>query len=167
MGEIIARLELARSEGTQSIPLELGSICSIGRDVQNTVVLDDASVSRRHVMIDCQSAGDCYVIDYGSRNGTFLNGSRVGCRTRLNHGDRIKVGTVPVTFWLAKSSRADVPGIVSNSTTLVTAVRYVTVLVADIRDFTGLTRRLGETSISNVIGEYMRIAGEELGNAGA
>jgi len=118
-------------------------------------------------MIDCQSAGDCYVIDSGSRNGTFLNGSRVGSRTRLNHGDRLKVGTVPVTFWLAKSSRADVPGIVSNSTTLVTAVRYVTVLVADIRDFTGLARRLGETSLSNIIGEYMRIAGEELGNAGA
>jgi adenylate cyclase len=167
MGEIIARLELARSEGTQSIPLELGSICSIGRDAQNTIVLDDASVSRRHVMIDCQSPGDCYVIDSGSRNGTFLNGARVGARTRLNHGDRLKVGTVPVTFWLDKSRQADGQHIGSSSTTLVTAVRYVTVVVADIRDFTGLTRRLGETLLSNVIGEYMQIAGEELGNAGA
>lgn len=167
MGEIVARLELASSEGTRSIPIESGSICSIGRDAQNTIVLDDASVSRRHVMIDCQPAGDCYVIDSGSRNGTFLNGSRVGARARLNHGDRLKVGTVPATFWLAKSNQADVHRVGSNSTTLVTAMRHVTVLVADIRDFTGLARRLGEKLLSNVIGEYMRVAGEELDTAGA
>ena len=166
MAEIVARLELADSDGTRSIPIESGAICSIGRDTQNTIVLYDASVSRSHAMIDCQSAGDCYIIDSGSRNGTFLNGSRVVTRTRLNHGDRLKVGTVPVTFWLAKSSHADAQRI-GSSTTLVTAVRHVTVLVADIRDFTVLARRLGEQLLSDVIGEYIRVAGEELDHAGA
>ena len=68
MGEIAARLEFASADGTRSIPIESGSVCSIGRDAQNTIVLDDASVSRRHVMIDCPSAGDCYAIDSGSRH---------------------------------------------------------------------------------------------------
>ena len=56
---------------------------------------------------------------------------------------------------------------VGNSTTLITAIRHVTVFVADIRDFTGLARHLGDELLSNVIGEYMRVAGQALDKAGA
>jgi adenylate cyclase len=96
---------------------------------------------------------------YGRRQpeGTFLNGSRVSSRTRLNHGDRLKVGTVPATFWLIRSSQPPTEHAIGNSTALVTAVRHVTVLVADIRDFTGLARHLGDERLSNVIGPYMRL----------
>jgi adenylate cyclase len=157
MAQILARLELAGLQGTRSIPLESGSVYSIGRDAQNTIVLDDASVSRRHVIIDCQSSSECVLMDAGSRTGTFLNGSRVSSRTRLNHGDRLKVGTVPATFWLIRSSQPPTEHAIGNSTALVTAVRHVTVLVADIRDFTGLARHLGDERLSNVIGPYMRL----------
>jgi pSer/pThr/pTyr-binding forkhead associated (FHA) protein len=85
MARIVARLELGGPQGTRSIPLESGGVYSIGRDAQNTIVLDDALVSRRHVAIDCQSSSECVVMDAGSRNGTFLNGSRVSSRTRLDH----------------------------------------------------------------------------------
>jgi pSer/pThr/pTyr-binding forkhead associated (FHA) protein len=69
MAQIVARLELAGLQGTRSIPLESGSLYSIGRDAQNTIVSDDASVSRRHVIIDCQSSSECVVMDAGSRKG--------------------------------------------------------------------------------------------------
>jgi class 3 adenylate cyclase len=38
---------------------------------------------------------------------------------------------------------------------------------ADIRDFTGLAKHLGDELLSNVIGEYMRVAGQALDKAGA
>jgi adenylate cyclase len=167
MAEIAAQLELVSSNGKQLISLELGSLCSIGRGTQNTIVLNDESVSRKHAIIDCQSANECYVTDAGSRNGTFLNDSRIGTRTRLHHGDRLRIGSATITFWFTETGEVDPESVISPKTILVTAARYVTVLVADIRDFTGWTRRLGEKRLSDVIGEYMRLAGEELDRAGA
>jgi len=167
MAEIVARLELVSSNGKRSIALERGNVCSIGRGTQNTIVLDDESVSRKHAIIDCQSGNDCYVTDTGSRNGTFLNDSRIGTRTRLHHGDRLRIGATTITFSLTETGEFDAESIVSPKTMLLTASCYVTILVADIRDFTGLTRRLGEKRLSDVIGEYMRLAGEELHRAGA
>jgi adenylate cyclase len=167
MAEIVARLELVTSDAKRSIPVEVGNACSIGRGAQNTIILHDESVSRKHAVVDCQVGNDCYVTDAGSRNGTFLNDSRVGTRVRLHHGDRLRIGTATITFWLAETSEADPESSISPKTTLLTAQRYVTVIVADIRDFTGLTRRLGEKRLSDIISEYMRLAGEELDRAAA
>jgi adenylate cyclase len=166
MSEIVARLEVASSDGKRSIPIELGGVCSIGRGALNTLVVEDESVSRKHAIIDCPHDNECYITDAGSRNGTFLNNSKVGTRTRLHHGDSLRIGTVPITFWFTKASDDDPQSISSPKTILITAERYVTVLVADIRDFTGLTRRLGEKRLSDVIGGYMRLAGDELDKAG-
>jgi adenylate cyclase len=163
----VAHVEVSTAQGVHSIPIEPDTICSIGRGSQNTIVLDDASVSRRHAMIDCQPHGDCYIIDVGSRNGTFLNGSRVTTRTRLSNGDSLRIGTVPVTFWLAGSGVDTHPSVNLSNTQLITVTAYVTVLVMDIRDFTGLSRRLGETRLSGFIGEFMRLSGEVLDGYGA
>src|SRR5687767_7940220 len=157
MAEVVARLEVASSDGKRSIPIELGSVCSIGRGTLNTMVVEDESVSRKHAIIDCPHDNECYITDAGSRNGTFLNNSRVGTRTRLHHGDSLRIGTVPITFWFTKVSDVDLQSMAATKTTLVTAERYVTALVADIRDFTGLTRRLGGKRVSDVVGEFMRL----------
>ena len=50
---------------------------SIGRNADNTIVIPDISVSRKHVVLVKQGAG--YTLqDQGSGNGTLLNGSPVG-----------------------------------------------------------------------------------------
>jgi adenylate cyclase len=167
MAETVARLELVTPDARRSIPVEVGNAVSIGRGAQNTIVLCDESVSRTHAVVDCQIGNDCYVTDAGSRNGTFLNDSRVGTRLRLHHGDRLRIGTATITFWLTAASEFDPESSISPKTTLVTAERYVTVVVADIRDFTGLTRRVGEKRLSDMISEFMRVAGEELDRAAA
>jgi adenylate cyclase len=167
MADIVARLEIESANGARSIPIELGGVCSIGRGTQNTIRLEDASVSRKHAIIDCQSSSDCYITDAGSRNGTFINHVRVAARTRLRHGDSLRIGEVPIKVLFADESQSSPHSIVDSPTMVVTASRHVTVLVADIRDFTGLTRRVGEKRLSDVIGEFTRLAGEVLDRAGA
>lgn len=64
---------------------------TIGRGRDNSIVLDDMLVSRRHVRITADDDG-LVLEDLGSRNGTFVNGRRVE-RTHLSEGDRIGIGS--------------------------------------------------------------------------
>jgi hypothetical protein len=71
-------------------PEEEPEALTIGRGRENTIVLDDMLVSRRHVRITADSEG-LILEDLGSRNGTYVNGRRVE-RTHLSEGDRIGIG---------------------------------------------------------------------------
>jgi len=51
--------------------------CSLGRAVGNDIVLVDDRVSRRHSTIHAQGERELWIVDLGSRNGTYLNGRRV------------------------------------------------------------------------------------------
>ncbi|HCT80618.1 MAG TPA: hypothetical protein DGT23_29435 [Micromonosporaceae bacterium] len=62
----------------------------IGREPENTIVIDDLLVSRRHARVS-RIAGRVFLSDAGSRHGTFLNGQRVQ-RSFLTLGDEFSVG---------------------------------------------------------------------------
>jgi two-component system cell cycle response regulator len=68
---------------------------SLGRSVENSVVLNDITVSRRHAFISIDSSGTIRISDDGSTNGTFLNGQPVPAHSsrQLDNGDRIQLGT--------------------------------------------------------------------------
>ncbi len=71
-------------------PLE-GNVITIGRDADNTIVISDAEVSRRHVKLFWQATG--YTIeDAGSTNGTFINGQRISAPYALRGGELISLG---------------------------------------------------------------------------
>jgi len=62
----------------------------IGRQAGATLKIGNASVSRRHAVIEKE--GDRFIIaDLGSRNGTFVNDVPVR-RRELQHGDRVRIG---------------------------------------------------------------------------
>lgn len=62
----------------------------IGRQAGATLKIGNASVSRRHAVIE--KDGDRFIIaDLGSRNGTFVNDVPVR-RRELQHGDRVRIG---------------------------------------------------------------------------
>jgi len=62
----------------------------IGRQAGATLKISNASVSRRHALIEKE--GEKFIIaDLGSRNGTFVNDVPVK-RRELHHGDRVKIG---------------------------------------------------------------------------
>ena len=63
----------------------------IGRSSELDMVLVEDMVSRRHARITSYSK-EIAIEDFGSTNGTFVNGERI-TKTRLKEGDRILVGT--------------------------------------------------------------------------
>ena len=68
----------------------------IGRSSE-ALPLSDTAVSRRHAELT-PDAGAWYLRDLHSQNGTYINGVRIGTRTRLKHGDQIQVGATHILF---------------------------------------------------------------------
>ncbi|MHC4664126.1 MAG: FHA domain-containing protein [Planctomycetota bacterium] len=63
---------------------------SIGRSQNADIKIMDIKVSRSHSRIE-RRAEKFYIVDLGSRNGTYVNGERITTHELIN-GDNIKVG---------------------------------------------------------------------------
>lgn len=66
-------------------------VTRIGRRPENEIVVSDLSASKRHAELRRTPAGRWSIIDLGSHDGTFVNGTRVSQR-ELNEGDIIAIG---------------------------------------------------------------------------
>ena len=81
---------LAIPDGDGVVVLRLGRLTRIGRRPASDIVLDDATVSRRHAIV-LERDGQSVIADDRSRNGVFVNGRRVS-ESRLHHGDEVRIG---------------------------------------------------------------------------
>ena len=89
-------LVIAGNDSGREYPL-LGKTITVGRGIDNDVVLTDIAVSRKHLSISFDGAR-YHLNDKGSGNGTIIN-QRVETGTRpLNHGDRIEIGNTVFRF---------------------------------------------------------------------
>jgi pSer/pThr/pTyr-binding forkhead associated (FHA) protein/tetratricopeptide (TPR) repeat protein len=80
---------------------------SIGRAPNNTIILEDNSVSRSHAMLQLTNQG--YLLrDIGSRNGTFLNSKKIQGEVPVQHCDLIKIGIYTLRF-LEEPAEAEAP----------------------------------------------------------
>jgi two-component system cell cycle response regulator len=70
---------------------------TVGRDDTNTVVLEVASVSRRHARVFARD-GACWLGDLGSTNGSFVNDREIDGEVELVNGDLIKLGGAVFKF---------------------------------------------------------------------
>jgi pSer/pThr/pTyr-binding forkhead associated (FHA) protein len=64
---------------------------TIGRDINNNIVINDAEISRKHARLISQ-AGSYMIEDLGSTNGTFVDGQRLMGPHLLRHGELIGMG---------------------------------------------------------------------------
>lgn len=73
----------------------------IGRSSE-ALPIDDNAVSRRHAELTPDD-GVWYIRDLESQNGTYVNGTKIGERTRLRPGDQIRTGQTLFVFGQVES----------------------------------------------------------------
>ena len=87
-----ARLVVLEPKERRGTAFAITGVIGIGRDTDNTIeITDDSYISGHHATIS-PFAGHVTVNDLGSRNGTFLNGARIGAQRTVHIGDRIQIG---------------------------------------------------------------------------
>jgi hypothetical protein len=80
----------------------LDAVTSLGRDVNNTIVVDDPFASSEHAVLTYRGRS-WYVEDVGSTNGTYVNGGAVDGVAPLGFGDVVQVGQVRFRLERARS----------------------------------------------------------------
>src|ERR1700676_4200875 len=71
---------------------------TVGRKVDKDLVIADPRVSRDHAQIT-KEGQEFFLVDLGSKHGTFVNGERVQ-RQKLERGDRRELGAGDSPFFL-------------------------------------------------------------------
>jgi len=83
------------TEGKRILVPAAGAV--LGRSRECDIVLGDSNVSRRHAEI--RPAGPGWTVaDLGSTNGVRVNGRPAAGAVALASGDRLELGTVPMSF---------------------------------------------------------------------
>jgi predicted component of type VI protein secretion system len=86
-------LESPADEPPSGSTIALGPINSIGRNVNNTIFVEDDFVSANHAMLTFRGRS-WFVEDQGSTNGTHVNGHRIDRPVALSFGDELTIGRV-------------------------------------------------------------------------
>src|SRR5262245_9785501 len=75
----------------RSLPLTL-QVTLLGRELDNDIVLDDERTSRHHAELRWDN-GHVQLLDYGSMNGTLINGQAARGPVPLKSGDMLRLGS--------------------------------------------------------------------------
>ena len=79
---------------------------TIGRGQENTIRLDDLSVSRRHARIAFKQGG-YWLSDTGSMGGTWVDGTRLNAPHRIGAGQIIDIGLCRLTVSFAAGGASE------------------------------------------------------------
>lgn len=134
------------------------SILTVGRDKNSDIIVNDLRVSRNHAVIRRIGSNNYYLIDSGSANGSYLEGTRVASPVLLKHGTTFSIGSAVFTFLHEEKDSSASTQTKQEDTLLSTYlnVRQITVLVADIRDFTTLSEKLPIAMLSKIMSNWFR-----------
>ena len=130
--------------------------CSIGRATLNSLVIDSAKVSRLHAIIHSERAGVFWLVDLGSSNGSFLNKRRIHEPARLRDCDQITIGGNTFIFRQSRDP-SDRPKSTAPVVTLQEEIEEIPcwLLVADIKNFTPLTRELLSQKLAVLVSSWL------------
>ena len=137
--------------------IPIRGVCSLGRGPANQVSMPDDRVSRHHAVIEAQGDGEYWLVDLGSRNGTYLNDRRIGHPAVLRNGDAISIG--PFTF-VFQQVRSGVSGtdnqMPADETVVEFRVTTCWLLVADIIGSTRFVRELAPEVLGRLTGQWLK-----------
>lgn len=81
---------------TEIFPLNNARI-KIGRSLECEIAISDPHISSQHVQLDKTTQGYT-ILDLGSANGTYVNGTRLSSPALLKEGDEISLGITKLVF---------------------------------------------------------------------
>ncbi|MDD2707849.1 MAG: adenylate/guanylate cyclase domain-containing protein [Verrucomicrobiae bacterium] len=127
----------------------------MGRGTGNDLVLQDTMASRTHAVIRQQSDKNYYLVDLGSSNGTFLNNRRVTIPVALKNSDAIQIGNCHIEFVTAQAVEAPAADDGDEMRTQVSLKQEtISILVMDIRNYTGLSEGIPAEQLSKIVGKW-------------
>jgi hypothetical protein len=92
LGRLVV-LSSPRGEPPPGSSFPLDALTTLGRDVNNAIVVDDPFASAEHAVLTFRGRA-WYVEDLDSTNGSFVNGVPVERVAPLGFGDELQVGEV-------------------------------------------------------------------------
>jgi pSer/pThr/pTyr-binding forkhead associated (FHA) protein len=81
----------------KSLSIPVPKTVTVGRGQDVELSFPDEKLSRQHCQFFFKDTA-CYVKDLSSRNGTYVNGTRIESETLLNDFDRVVIGDVEMEF---------------------------------------------------------------------
>ncbi len=170
-------LIIKSANGSRQYPLVGDVYWTVGRSKGNSIIITDPWMSRSHAFIQRLDNGEFYLIDLGSRNGSFVNGRRVSVPTTLNHQDQIMFGQSEMIFLNPPQEKQTLPQRGTEErllplesdpiTDTLHERRLISVMVVDIRNFTVFSRQVDNHTLSLTVGTWFRQAGEIIKNSGS
>lgn len=109
-------------------------------------------------MIQQESNQSYHIIDLGSANGTFVNGSRIVTPTPLHAGDLIGLGKTELIFNQQTAPKLKPVSLqnLGDETIAFVNKQRVTILVCDIHRYTELSEVVGNEKISQLLLQWNR-----------
>jgi hypothetical protein len=92
LGRLVV-LESPSGEPPSGSAFRLDAVTTLGRDVNNAIVIEDEFVSASHAALTYRGRA-WYLEDFGSTNGTFVNGHPVSGLVAVAFGDEVQIGQV-------------------------------------------------------------------------
>lgn len=125
---------------------------TIGRQ-KNDILINDTAASRQHAKIVFE-AGNFFIEDLNSANGSYVNGKRIG-KKQLQDRDHIKLGDTLFSFNLIrqqtyKENETD-PSIALPDEDHSGERKFVTVLFADISGFSGIAQQMDPEELTSMV----------------
>jgi adenylate cyclase len=145
-------------ESDNGVKVPLLAYCRLGRAADNHIVIDAEKASRYHAAIHAQDGSEFWLLDLGSRNGTFLDDHRVMRPTPLRDGARIALAGAtfrfrqPLAVSVEKSEVAPPP----NVTITEFKHRNAWLLMTDIENFVILSQKLPPEMLAAAVGSWIR-----------
>lgn len=140
----------------------------IGRSPEADIKVFSSRVSREHCMIRQQASG-YWLYDLGSANGTLLNDREIAQPMQLKHGDLIVIADITLRFRIPgegdgpdQESLAEAP----SATPIGVRKTPIIILITDIIDFSGLSEKLTEEQLAQVLNTWYEDCRKVINDAG-